>query len=146
MINQFKTSKIIFFAFLALAFVSPQISQAICRPQCTDYVNQILGLNHHVGSAVNWWNSSPAGYKKRENGSKDKPSKNDIIVWRNVGGGNGHVAIVKDVDNGVVTIKDSNWNKNWETDCKERTRSLNYKKDRKRYYIQDSNVIGWLSK
>lgn len=123
---------------------------AICKPQCTDYVNTELRLKHHVGSAINWWNQPPGGYTKRGNGDDDEPKKGDIVVWANVGGGNGHVAIVVRTSSSKVTVRDANWSKDWQTDCNVRTRDLSLsrtgKKGDYRYKIQDPNVKGWLHK
>lgn len=141
------------FCFLVILSISGQAHAAgICSPQCTDYVNKKLHLDHHVGSAVNWWSNPPNGYKRHKNGDDDKPDKGDIMVWDTVGGGNGHVAVVTAVDGNSVTVMDSNWSPNWMTDCKERTHKLSLsnsgskKKKNLKYTINESHVIGWLSK
>jgi len=118
----------------------------VCTPQCTDYVNCVLGLNHHVGTAISWWNNPPQGYSKILNGSRNIPHINDILVWKSIGGGSGHVAVIKQVDERSIIVEDSNYSDNYQNDCNVRIRNLALIRNGDSCSINDSNIVGWITK
>ena len=116
-----------------------------CTPQCTDWVNCYLSLSNHVGYAYKWWDSAPAGYKQRANGSSKKPEKNDIVVWKaSMSGshGAGHVAVILEVntDKGYIVVGETNVS----GACQYGTRKIKLSKKSGKYYLDSSSVYGWL--
>lgn len=67
-------------------------------PQCVDLVNQyvvdVLGERSWKGNAIDKWNSYPTDkYERLINTPSFIPQRGDIVVWKNVSNGLGHIAI-----------------------------------------------------
>lgn len=81
--------------------------------QCVDpillYMPQVVGIPSIPGNAKDYWYNLPPQYFDSIPPT-GVPQKGDIAIWSAaVGGGSGHIAIVRDADSGGFTSFDQNW-------------------------------------
>lgn len=116
--------------------------------QCVEFVRRyfytIFGVSPNGGDALNWYANAPSiGLERYPNGGTTPPQVGDILCKGATSGApNGHVAIIKRVENNRVYTAQQNVSE----DSSDLNKWLPLTVSNGTYFIGDSSIQGWLRK
>jgi len=125
--------------------------------QCVEFARRYLIINYNItfDSIDNAYNIFDLPYfislknnmmikiNKYVNGSKTPPMKDSLLIWNRYYKNTGHVAIITNIDNDIITIAEQNYNNNsWNGNNYSRKLKIVFNNG---YYIMNNNILGWIN-
>ena len=125
--------------------------------QCVEFARRYLIINYNItfDSIDNAYNIFDLPYfislknnmiipiRKYVNGSKTPPMKDSLLIWNSDHKKTGHVAIITNINNDMITIAEQNYNNNsWNGNNYSRKLKIVFDNG---YYIKSNNILGWIN-